>query len=222
MYRVLLSLIALAVGSTPVLAQAVKDTNAAAATRKKLQTKISVEFKDTKLVDCTKEIKEKVEDAGGGALSFRFEIGVSMNLTITYSAKDQTLAEVLDGMFQKNGLGYIVVSIEKDRDDGWIKIRQGKERGYPAGATPVAKGPDKEKPKPPPEKPAKEPPKEKPPATEGDKAEETATARLSLAKALIEAGKTDKVKERLEDIIKMYPTTKAAEEAKKLLEKLKK
>lgn len=217
MLRVLLSVALLPVVALPVQAQAAKDTQGAAATRKKLQTKINVDFKDTRLVDCTKELKQLLEDAGGGSISFQFALGVSMNLTVTYAAKEQTVADILDGMFQKNGLGYVVISQEKDRYDGWVQIKQGKERGYPLGTTPVAK--PLEKPKTiPPEKP---PIKEKPPVSEGDKAEQIAAARLSLAKDLFDAGKTDRAKERLQEIIKLYPTTKAAEEAKKLLGKIK-
>ena len=117
------------------------------------------------------------------------------------------------------GLGYVVVSLEKDRYDGFLKIKQGKERGYPLGQGPVAKAPDKDKPKTAPEKPAAKP---KPPVAEGDKAEKTAAARLSLAQELIETGKTVKGIAWLEGIVEMYPTTKAAAEAKKLLAKLKK
>jgi hypothetical protein len=222
MCRLLLCCVAGVTLAAAAWAQAVKDTQAAAVTRKKLQTKITVEFKDAKVVDCTKELKQLVEEAGGGAISFQFDVGVSMNLTITYVGKDKTLAEVLDGMFQKNGLGYIVVSNEKERYDGWIKIKQGKERGYPLGQAPAVKTP--EKPKPEPEKPAKEKPaaKEKPPLPEGEKAEQMAAAKLSLAKELIDTGKTAKGKEWLEELLKMYPNTKAAAEAKKLLDKLKK
>lgn len=219
MCRLLLSLVVLTAGPQAALAQAVKDTQGAAATRKKLQTKITVEFKDAQLEDATKELKQLVEDAGGGSLSFQFDLGVSRNLNVTYSGKDKTLAEALDGMFQKNGLGYVVVSLEKDRYDGWLKIKQGKERGYPVGQAPAAKGPDKEKPQTTPEKPVV---KDKPPVAEGDKAEQIATARLSLAKDIIETGKIAKGKEWLEEIVKMYPATKAAAEAKKLLAKLKK
>ena len=224
MFRLILSLLVFAGGALAVWAQAAKDTQAAAATRKKLQTKITVEFKETRLDDAAKELKQLVEEAGGGTLSFDYALGVSRNLTVTYTGKDKTLAEALDGMFQKNGLGYVVVSQEKDRYDGWLRIKQGKERGYPEGQAPVAKGPDKEKPKTVVEKPAKEKPvtKEKTPVAEGDKAEQTAAARLSLAKDLIDTGKTAKGQEWLEDIVKMYPGTKAAEEAKKLLAKLKK
>jgi autotransporter-associated beta strand protein len=42
-----------------------------------------------------------------------------------------TLAEVFDGMFKKNGLGYIVISGKNNGYDGSIQIKQGKERGFP-------------------------------------------------------------------------------------------
>ena len=47
-----------------------------------------------------------------------------------------------------------------------------------------------------------------------------AAAKLSLAKMLQKAGKLDKAKERYQDIIKMYPKTRAAEEARALLKDL--
>lgn len=218
MFRLALCIIVAVSGTLAVWAQATKDTQAAAATRKKLQTKITVEFKEARLEDCAKELKQLVEDAGGGNLSIQYDLGISRNMTVTFSGKDKPLADVLDGMFQKNGLGYLVVSQEKDRYDGWLKIKMGKERGYPAGQGPVAKGPDKDKPKieNPKEKPVV---KEKPPLTEGDKAEQAATSKLNLAQSLIDTGKTAKGKEWLLDIIKMYPATNAAAEAKKLLEK---
>ena len=73
---------------------------------------------------------------------------------------------------------------------------------------------------------------DKPPATKADdaaKMEQIANAKLTLAKALADEGlvKADdglvqKARDRCENIIKDYPDTKAAAEAKKLLEKLKK
>ena len=47
-------------------------------------------------------------------------------------------------MLKKNSLGYIVVSKDKDRYDGWLKIKQGNERGYPAGEEPKTKAAPKE------------------------------------------------------------------------------
>ena len=44
--------------------------------------------------------------------------GVSGNQAINYEGKDVTLADALDGMFKKNGLGYYIRSGAKDAYDG--------------------------------------------------------------------------------------------------------
>ncbi|HEV3444882.1 MAG TPA: tetratricopeptide repeat protein [Gemmataceae bacterium] len=50
--------------------------------------------------------------------------------------------------------------------------------------------------------------------------EKRATSLYNLAKSLADAGKTDKARPRLEDIIKKYPDTLAADDAKELLDKI--
>jgi hypothetical protein len=55
-----------------------------------------------------------------------------------------------------------------------------------------------------------------------DDPEETATRRLKLARSLASDGKEDKAAERLQEIIKNFPNTKAASEARQLLQKLNK
>jgi hypothetical protein len=195
-----------------------KDTALAANTRaKKLAAKITVDFKEELLSECLKEISRQIDDAGGGSLSATYDVGVSMNQRLTYAGKEQTVAEALDGMLKKNSLGYHVVSKEKDRYDGWIKITRGNERGWPAGQEPKDKGTAKAPPKAAPE------PKDKPadnPPDDADKAEKAAAAKLAFAKSFLKDGKIDKAKQRFQEIITQYPNTKAAEEAKKELEKL--
>lgn len=69
----------------------------------------------------------------------------------------------------------------------------------------------------------KTPPGESPPVkvvSDEVKAETTAASRLRLAKELAKQGKRDSARERYEDIIEQFPNTKAAREAKELLEKL--
>jgi FimV-like protein len=190
-----------------------KDTPAAANTRKKLQLKVSVDFKDETFGEIIKEIKKLVEDAGGGALSTVNDTGVSNNTKYSYAGNDQTVAEVLDGILKKNNLGYVVVSKQGDRYDGWLKFKVGSERGYPAGEEPKTKTPPKGTDKP------KDTPAEKSP-TDDDKAEKTAATKLDLARELIKDGKKDRAKERLKEIIEQFPKTKAADAAKKELEKL--
>jgi hypothetical protein len=54
------------------------------------------------------------------------------------------------------------------------------------------------------------------------KREQLALTRLKFAKQVLDGGNTDKARERLQDLVKKFPDTPAAEEAKELLRKLKK
>jgi Secretin and TonB N terminus short domain len=102
------------------------DTPQAAATRKKLETKVTFKFKEISLADALDEIKEETK------VTFVLEKGsVSRNQKVSLDVKDVTLAEALDKMLGKNGLGYIVVSGKNDAYNGSILIKQGKERGSP-------------------------------------------------------------------------------------------
>ena len=79
-----------------------KDTPKAAATRKKLKQKVTVNFKDTRLEDVVDELKEQIK---GLRMQLDTKGGVSRNQPITYKGTDVTLGEALDAMFKKNGLG---------------------------------------------------------------------------------------------------------------------
>lgn len=109
-------------------ADAEDDTPAAAKTRKLLKEKVTVEFKDTRLEDAVEELKEQVK---GLKVLLDTKGGVSRNRTLTYTGKDVSLEEALDGMFKKVGLGYVVISKKGNAYDGLLQIRQSKERGYP-------------------------------------------------------------------------------------------
>ncbi|MCS7014645.1 MAG: hypothetical protein NZM42_00830 [Gemmatales bacterium] len=195
-----------------------------AAVRKRLQTRISVDFKETRLEECLNELKSQVD-----GLNFYRGVGVSNNLTITYQAKDQTVDEVLRGMFKGRGLGYVIHRATKpgDRYDGWIQIVQGDVFGEvdpPLEDKPGAKPADKPSVKSPPEpseKPAEKPATKTKP-DDSDKLERIARGTLLFAKELIAQNDLAAARENLELILKKYPNTKAAEEAKQLLEKLKK
>lgn len=214
-----MTLRALAVGvvlATQLAATAAdKDTPAATATRKKLQAIISVKFDNETFRECLDEIKRQIEDAGAGTVSYKYDTGVSMNQRFTFEAKDQTVADVLDGLLKKNSLGYVVIVKEKDRYDGWLLIKLGNERGYPAGEEPKGKTADKAKAAPA----VKAVPADK--AATDDRAEKAAKFKLDSARQLVKDGKKDLAKERLKELIKQYPDTKAAAEAKTELEKLK-
>jgi hypothetical protein len=189
-----------------------KDSPAAASTRKKLETKISVDYKDERLEDILKDLKAKVEN-----LSIWTDNagGVSNNTTITCKANDKPLAEVLDEMFKNNDLGYLIGQTKDKRYDGWLIIKKGKYRGDEEIPKTTAKDPPKEKDK-------LKPPDKKPPESAGDKSEQEAASKLKYAKKLQEEGVVDKAKERYQEIVKKYPKTEAAKEAQKLLDKLNK
>jgi hypothetical protein len=109
------------------------DTPKAAATRKLLKTKVTVNFKDTPLKDIIEEIQDQVQDKTKKKLGVRVDNkgGVSNNTKFTYKADNQPLDEVLDKMFKKNDLGYLVISQRNNAYDGTLFIVKGGARGYP-------------------------------------------------------------------------------------------
>ncbi|HJT78609.1 MAG TPA: hypothetical protein VJ739_15505, partial [Gemmataceae bacterium] len=59
-----------------------------------------------------------------------------------------------------------------------------------------------------------------PPQSDAEEMELRAARRLKLAQEVQGDGRTEKAQEILQDLVKKYPKTKAAAEAKKLAEKL--
>ncbi len=104
-----------------------KDSPLVAKTRKKLETKITVNFTDERLKDVIAELEKEAE------VKFRLDSkgGVSGNMSFTYSAEDKPLKDVLHEMFQGKGLGYIIHRKQNntDRYEGYIVIVQGDQRG---------------------------------------------------------------------------------------------
>lgn len=103
------------------------DSPIVAKTKKKLETKLSVNFNDEKLKDVIKELEE------GAEVKFRLDTkgGVSGNMSFTYKAEEKSLREILNEMFKGKGLGYIVhlKQNNNDRYEGYIDIVQGDQRG---------------------------------------------------------------------------------------------
>jgi hypothetical protein len=200
--------------------KAIEDSPLVKKSREKLASNVTVDFKDEPLKGCFTEFKNQT------GLSFQLDTGVSGNQAFTYSAKDKPLKDAIDEMFKGRGLGYIIgrKAKEGDRYEGWLIIVQGDERGDPIvkGATkPESKPPGSAaKPKPTDPKPADPKPTE--PANEAEQNEKLAQSKLKTAKIFLEDGKQEDAKDYCEQILKKWPKTKAAEEAKKLMEKLKK
>lgn len=195
------------------------DDSIVAKTRMKLDTLVTVDFKDEALKEVVKELQKQSE------ISFRLDLtgGVSGNQQMTYAAKDKALRDVLDEMFKGKGLGYVIHRRQNanDRYIGYVDIVQGDQRGDPAatGKEPPAKGGEAARPT--------KPGSSKPPAKSDSgnatapDPERTATAKLRLAKLMADDKQYKEAREYLDEIIAKYPNTKAAGEAKDLLEKWK-
>jgi hypothetical protein len=129
-------LLAILVVAVPVLAQ---ETPSAQSARKKLQQKISVEWKDIGVKAITDDIKREMDQP----VAFKIDntTGVSNNAKLTYKADNKTVEQILNDLSEKGEFGWFVKSDPKDRNDGWVIIRKykDKERGVEGGNAP-AKG----------------------------------------------------------------------------------
>lgn len=206
-----------------------KDSSVVAGAKKKLEAKVGpYDFKDEPLSDVLKKLGED------GEVKFYQDSSAPKQKVIQYTSKEEKpLKDVLDEMFKKYDLGYIVHRKDKDNDryEGWILVKAGAERGDEGDPKKDTGKKDTKTTKPAAEKPDKgdksEKPAPKPPAGgnsgggDEDKAEKTAAYKLKTAKVLIDDSMLSDAKEILEEIVKKFSQTKAAEEAKTLLEKLK-
>jgi hypothetical protein len=218
------------VAAVGVAADPPKDTKAAEFTRtQKLKGKVTVEAKNALFKDILKDISDQLDAQKLRPLSYQTEPGINLNSKVTVDVKDVSADEALDHVLKPLGYGYVVVSKDKDRYDGWIKVVKGDARGYEPGTEPKdapkpGAKPDDKKPDPPKSvvKPEEKKPDEKQP-TDPAAAEEEKTARgkLDSAKKLIADGKPADAKPLLKYVTKFHPTTAAAAEAKKLLDEMK-
>jgi hypothetical protein len=159
---------------------------------KALKAKMNAAFTDARLGDVLKEFAAQVDMKADVQLMWTYGPNFPYAQKVTYSCKDKPLETALDELFKKVGpLGYIVVSKDGDKHDGWILLTTTGERGAEVVL---------------------------PKATAEEEAE--ATEKLTLAKRLIDGNKTDQAKTVLNYILKKFPTAKAAAEAKELLEKV--
>ena len=220
MIRTLAALTVLYCLSTPSSYGAEPDTQLAAKVRaEKLKVKITADFKNEMLKEIFKDFSAQIEAKKLGVLSFAPETGVSMNSRVTYKCADKPLEEVLDEMFKPLDLGYYVVSKEKDRYDGWIKVNKSSDRGTQGSAEMKKEDPKKVDPKKK-EDPKKVDPKKKEDPKKAPDEDKPAKDLLTRAQLKIDLKKNDDAKELLEELLKKYPDGKSAEAAKVMLEKL--
>jgi hypothetical protein len=158
--------------------------------------KITVNFNGT-LRDLLKELAGQAEMEHGKPVMWTYGDDIKPNQAVAFECQNKPLDDVLDALFKKLGLGYVVVSQDDERRDGWVRVTVGDERGFAKGTA-----------------------ASKTPPAEADEDEKLAASKLSTAKDLIAGGKAATAKPLLTLIVKKYPMTKAGKEAKELLEKL--
>jgi hypothetical protein len=118
--------------ATPCFAQ---ESTAATTTRKKLQQKVTVDFKEVG----TKALFDELNLELDKPLKFTIDnkSGVSNNSKMSYKGKDVTVEKVLNDLAEKFDFGWAVISnASNNRVDGSIVIRKTKEKGYEAGKEP--------------------------------------------------------------------------------------
>ena len=200
----------------PGEAQTAKESALSAKTRDRLKEKISLDMKNEMLRDVLKEISGALTDLKKGALSNYPDQGVSLNSRITVKAKEKSVEEILDEALKPLDLGYVIVSKPGDRYDGWLLLKKGSQRGDDTPADGKEKKKDDSKVKEKKEMPEKKEAK----ADTGGDTEKDATRLLNNAKFYVSSKKPEKAKEVLKELLEKHPNSKAADEAKTLLEKL--
>src|SRR5262249_18730586 len=96
-----------------------EDTPKAAATRKKLKEKVSLNWKDTAFRDVVQDMKDEFKVS----IIADTKSGVTLNKQITYSCKDKPAEEALDELLGKTGWGWYVKSQKNDAYDGVVYIK---------------------------------------------------------------------------------------------------
>ena len=162
-----------------------------------LKTKVEGSYDNMRLGEILKDLGDQVDMKGDLPVMWTYGKGFPYSQKVTFTCGPKPLDVVLDQLLKKagDGLGYVVVSKEGDKYDGWVRLTTTGERGVgkdEPGATGVASAED----------------------------EASAAEKLALAKKLLDAGKQATAKPVLEILVKKYGNTKAGAEAKEILEKL--
>ncbi len=117
---------------SPVSAQDAKPTAAADLTRTKaLKAKVSVEAKEGRLGDVLKEFAAQADMRADMLVLWTYGPGFPYSQKVTYACKDRPIDVALDELLTKagGGLGYVIVSKDGDRHDGWVQLTATGERG---------------------------------------------------------------------------------------------
>ncbi len=110
-------------------------SSAARRTQRLMRRRVTVSYDNTRLADVLADLKKQAKDL---KWTLDTSAGASEDLTVSYQAKEQRLGMVLDGLFDRMGLGYVILSDPESPKDGELLIRPGSERGEPQGGRPLA------------------------------------------------------------------------------------
>jgi hypothetical protein len=189
----LLTALALAAPAAPATAQPdAKPTAAAELTRAKgLKAKVSLAANEARLGDVLKEFAAQADMRSDALIMWAYDPGFPFAQKVSYSCKDKPVEQALDELLTKAGGGLGYYVVSKDGDK-----YDGWVRLTTGGERGTAKAP----------------------ATEAD--EKAAADRVALAKKFIDGGQAASAKTLLALVVQKYGNTKAAAEARELLEKL--
>lgn len=111
-----------------------KSTAAAEYTRTRLLTvSVTGMYQDVRLGDILKDFAGQIEMKADQPLLWSYGTAFPFAKRVSFSVKEQPLDRTLDKLLkQAGGLGYVVVSSEDDRYDGWVRLTTTGERGLEA------------------------------------------------------------------------------------------
>jgi hypothetical protein len=103
---------------------------------KLLKTKVSGSYENARLGDILKDLGDQVDMQAEQPVLWAYGEGFPYQRKVTFSCKDKPLDVVLDQLLTKagDGLGYLVVSKDGDKYDGWVRLTTTGERGTEKGA----------------------------------------------------------------------------------------
>lgn len=104
---------------------------------KLLKTKVTGTYDNTRLGDILKDWADQVDMKGEQPVMWSYGPGFPYNQKVTFSCTEKPLDDVLVQVLTKanESLGYVVVSKEGDKYDGWVRLTTSGERGTEIVAT---------------------------------------------------------------------------------------
>ncbi len=84
------------------------------------------------------DVLQKIQAQVKGLTLWLNPEGRASDRKVSYRVEKRPLRSVLDQLFERHGLGYVVVSEPGNPHDGWVEVRAGHERGDPEGGRPLA------------------------------------------------------------------------------------